>query len=70
MISVTEKKWIEQRVDKNLVEKVKQDYRFNDILSKLVVLRNYDDTEINNIYNNLKLIICITSSSTTISRLI
>ena len=54
MISISGKKWIEKKVNKNLIEKVKQDFNFNDILSKLIVLRNYDITEINNINNNLK----------------
>ena len=56
MISVSGKKWIEQKVNKNLVEKIKQDFNFNDILARLIVLRNYDITEINSINNNLKLI--------------
>ena len=55
MISVSGKKWIEQKVNKNSVEKIKQDFNFNDILARLIVLRNYDITEINNINNNLKL---------------
>ena len=55
MISISNKKWIERKVNKNFIEKVKQDFNFNDILSKLIVLRNYDITEINNINNNLKI---------------
>ena len=55
MISVSGKKWIEQKVNKNSVEKIKQDFNFDDILAKLIVLRNYDITEINSINNNLKL---------------
>ncbi len=55
MISVSGKKWIEHKVNKNSVEKIKQDFNFNDILAKLIVLRNYDITEINSINNNLKL---------------
>ena len=55
MISISGKKWIERKVNKNLVEKIKQDFNFNDILSKVIVSRNYDITEINNINNNLKL---------------
>jgi single-stranded-DNA-specific exonuclease len=47
----------QQKVNKNLVEKIKQDYNFSDILSKLIVSRNFDITEINNINNNQKLII-------------
>ena len=56
MISVSGKKWIEQKVNKNLVEKVKQDYNLNSILSKLIVSKNYNSDEINNINNNLKLV--------------
>ena len=56
MISVSDKKWSEHKVDKNLIEKIKQDHNFNEILSKLIVSRNYDNDEISNIKNNLKLI--------------
>ena len=56
MISISGKNWSEQKVDKNLVEKIKQDYNYNEILAKLIVSRNYDYEEINNIRNNLKLI--------------
>ena len=56
MISVSGKKWIERKVNKNSVEKIKQDYKFNEILSKLIVSRNFDETEINNINNNLEII--------------
>ena len=52
MISISGKKWIEKKINKNLVEKIKQDFNFNDILAKLIVLRNYDVTEINIINNN------------------
>ena len=54
MISISGKKWIEKKINKNQIEKIKQDFNFNDILSKLIVLRNYDITEINNINNNLE----------------
>ena len=56
MISVSGRKWEEKKIDENLVEKIKQDYKFNEILSRLIVLRNFDITEINNINNNLKII--------------
>ena len=56
MISVSEKNWVEKKINKNLVEKIKQDFNFSDILARLIVLRNYDITEINNINNNLKII--------------
>ena len=56
MISVSGKNWIERKVNKNSVEKIKQDYKFNEILSKLIVSRNFDEDEINNINNDLKII--------------
>ena len=56
MISVSGKNWIERKVNRNSVEKIKQDYKFNEILSKLIVSRNFDEDEINNINNNLKII--------------
>jgi len=55
MISVSGKKWTEQKVNKNLVEKIKQDYGFGDILSKLIISRNYDASEIYGIDNSHKL---------------
>jgi single-stranded-DNA-specific exonuclease len=63
MISVSGKKWIEQKVNKNSVERIKQDFNFDDILARLIVLRNYDITEINSINNNLKLINVLKDSS-------
>ena len=56
MISVSGKNWEEKKVNKNLIQKIKQDFHFSDILAKLIVLKNYDVTEINNINNNLKII--------------
>ena len=56
MISVTGKSWIEQKVNKNLVEKIKQDYGFDHILSHLIISRNYDTSEIFSINNSQKLI--------------
>jgi single-stranded-DNA-specific exonuclease len=56
MISVSGKIWTEQNVNKNLVEKFRQDYGFGDILSKLIVSRNYDASEIYGINNNQELI--------------
>ena len=56
MISVSGKTWTEQKVNKNLVEKFKQDYGFSDILSKLIISRNYNSSEIYGISNKQKLI--------------
>ncbi len=55
MISVSGKKWEQHKVNKNLVEKVKQDYGFGEILSYLFVSRNYDISEINVAKNYHKL---------------
>ncbi|MDC1044974.1 single-stranded-DNA-specific exonuclease RecJ [Candidatus Pelagibacter sp.] len=56
MISVSDKIWTEQKVNKNLVEKFKQDHGLSDILSKLIISRNYDTSEIFGINNYQKLI--------------
>ena len=53
MISVCGKNWVERKVNKNSVEKIKQDYKFNEILSKLIVSRNFYDDEHNNINNDI-----------------
>jgi single-stranded-DNA-specific exonuclease len=55
MISVSGKKWEEKITNKNLIEKLKQDYSFSNILSKLVVSRKFDETELNSIDNFLGL---------------
>ena len=55
MISVSGKKWEEKATNKNLIEKLKQDYNFSNILSKLIVSRKFDQTELNSIDNHLNL---------------
>ena len=55
MISISGKKWQEKKINKNLTEKLKQDYNFSDILSKLVISRKFDQTELSSIDNNLEL---------------
>ncbi len=55
MISVSGKKWKEKKINENLLEKIKQDYNFSKILSKLIVSRNFDKNEIHLIENNLEL---------------
>ena len=55
MISVSGKKWEEKKTNKNLIEKLRQDYNFSDILSKLVLSRKFDQTELSSIDNNLNL---------------
>jgi len=55
MISVTGKKWEEKITNKNSIEKLKQDRNFSNILSKLVISREFDETELSSIDNNLGL---------------
>jgi len=55
MISVSGKIWTEQKVNKNLIEKFKQDYGFDDVISKLIISRKYDSSEIHGINNDQKL---------------
>ena len=55
MISVSGKKWEQKKTNKNLIEKLKQDYNFSDILSKLVISRKFDQTELSSIDNDLNL---------------
>ena len=55
MISVTGKKWEQKKINKNIIEKFKQDYDFSEILSKLIITRNFDQSEIYTIKNHLDL---------------
>jgi len=55
MISVTGKNWVQKKTDKNLVEKIKQDYNFGDVLSTLVISRKFDQNELGTIDNTLNL---------------
>ena len=56
MISVSGKNWEEIKINQNSVEKLKQDYGFNDILSRLIISRKFNEEEIASINNNLNLI--------------
>ena len=55
MISITGKKWVQKKINKNSIEKLKQDYNFSNIVSTLIISRNFDETELNSIDNNLHL---------------
>ena len=55
MISVSGRKWEQIKNNKNLVEKLSQDYGFGKVLSNLLVSRNFNETELNSINNTLKL---------------
>ena len=55
MISITGKKWIQKQINKNSIDKLKQDHNFSEILSKLIITRKFDQTEIYSIENDLSL---------------
>jgi single-stranded-DNA-specific exonuclease len=55
MISVSGKKWVQKKINQNLVDKLKQDFNFSDILSRLIISRKFDDYEIATINTNLYL---------------
>jgi|TARA_B100001093_G_scaffold101055_1_gene93213 single-stranded-DNA-specific exonuclease len=55
MISVSGKKWTEKIINKNSVDKIKQDYGFSEILAKLIVSRKFNETEIFNIKNDIEI---------------
>ena len=52
MISVIGKKWKEYLPNKNLVEKLKQDHSFSDILSKLIISRKFDQITSHSSFSN------------------
>ena len=54
MISVSGKKWEERKINNRLVEKVQTENKFSNILSKLIISRNFDENEIYLIENKLK----------------
>ena len=53
MLSVSGKNWEEISINKRIIEKVKSEQNFSDILSKLVVSREFTQIEINSIKNNI-----------------
>ena len=55
MISVSGKKWEQKKINQNLVDKLKQDFNFNDFLSRLIISRKFDKDEITTIDTDLDL---------------
>ena len=55
MISVSGKKWEQKKINQNLVDKLKQDFNFSDILSRLIISRKFVDEEIATINTDLDL---------------
>ena len=55
MISVIGRNWEQKKINRNSVEKIKQDYAFSEILSQLIISRKFNETELGSIDNNLHL---------------
>ena len=55
MISVTNKEWKQKKINKNSIEKLKQDHNFSETLSKLIISRDFDIEEIHTVENDLAL---------------
>ncbi len=55
MISVSGRKWEQKKINQNLVDKLKQDFNFSDILSRLIISRKFEDDEIATINTDLDL---------------
>jgi single-stranded-DNA-specific exonuclease len=55
MISVSGKKWEQKKINQNLVDKLKQDFNFNDILSRLIISKKFNRDEIATIDTDLDL---------------
>ena len=55
MISVSGKKWAQKKINQNLVDKLKQDFNFSDILSRLIISRKFEVDEIATINTDLDL---------------
>ena len=55
MISISGRAYEEIMINKNKIEKLKQDYNFSQIISKIIISRNFDEDEIYSINNNINL---------------
>ena len=55
MISVSGKRWEQKKINQNIVDKLKQEYDFSEILSRLIISRKFDNDEIATINTDLDL---------------
>jgi hypothetical protein len=55
MISVSGKHWEEINVNKRLIEKIKSEQNISELIAKLLISRNFDETEIYSIKNKVEL---------------
>ena len=56
MISVSGKHWEEINVNKRLIEKIKSEQNISELIAKLIISRNFDETEIYTIKNDVNLL--------------
>jgi single-stranded-DNA-specific exonuclease len=56
MLSVSGKNWEEFNLNKRIIEKVKIEKNFSDIISKIIISRNFDDTELYSIKNSVEIL--------------
>ena len=55
MLSVSGNYWEEIKINKRIIEKVKIDYNFSEILSKIIISRKFNTEEINSIDHKLEI---------------
>ena len=55
MLSVSGKNWNETSINKRIIEKIKNDNNFSEILSKILISRKFDQIEINSIKHNIEI---------------
>ena len=55
MISITGKKWEQKKINRNSIEKLKQDHNFSETLSKLIITREFNKDEIYSLENDVEL---------------
>jgi single-stranded-DNA-specific exonuclease len=55
MNSISGKKWLESKIHKNILEKIKQNFNFSEIISKIIISRNFGEKEIYLIENFLQI---------------
>ena len=56
MISISGKYWEEVSINKRLIEKIKSEQNISELIAKLIISRNFDETEIYSINHNVDLV--------------
>ncbi len=55
MISISGKIWEESKIDKNKIEKIKQDFNLSEIVSKIIIRRKFTEEEIYSLNNKIEI---------------